>query len=207
MKKNKVDLSKVEELYSENIEKFGINSKSVGWTTLEGQVLRFQKLLEVIEDKSNSFSVNELGCGYGELFNYLVLNDLKISEYNGYDISDKMLNAARKYITDSRVHFIKNSAVNKISDYSITSGIFNVRFQTTEEQWTEYIISILNNMNEFSKKGFSFNLLTNYVDYKEAHLYYGDPIFFFDYCKKNFSKKVSLLHDYEMWEWTIVVKK
>ena len=62
-------------------------------------------------------------------------------------------------------------------------------------------------MDEYSKEGFSFNVLTTYVDYKKDHLYYADPLYYFDYCKSNFTKKVSLFHDYELFEWTIICRK
>ena len=39
------------------------------------------------------------------------------------------------------------------------------------------------------------------------HLFYADPCFFFDHCKKHFSKNVALLHDYGMYEFTILVRK
>lgn len=93
------------------------------------------------------------------------------------------------------------------ADFSIASGIFNVKFSENDESWTKYILETLENMNQFSNNVFSFNLLTSYVDFKKDHLYYGDPLFFFDYCKKNFSKYVTLYHDYPLWEWTVVVIK
>lgn len=68
-------------------------------------------------------------------------------------------------------------------------------------------MEILHNMNEMSRKGFSFNMLTNFVDYKNPNLYYADPNYFFDYIRKNFSKNLILLHDYDLWEWTILVRK
>jgi hypothetical protein len=30
---------------------------------------------------------------------------------------------------------------------------------------------------------------------------------FFDHCKRNFSRQVALLHDYGLWEFTILVRK
>ena len=68
-------------------------------------------------------------------------------------------------------------------------------------------LATLDNLNAFSRKGFAFNLLTSYVDWKEGHLYYADPLFFFDYCKKKFSGRVALLHDYPLWEWTMLIRK
>ena len=54
-------------------------------------------------------------------------------------------------------------------------------------------------------------MLTRYSDEeyieKRPELYYGDPCFFFDYCKKHFSRNVALLHDYEIYDFTILVRK
>ena len=64
-------------------------------------------------------------------------------------------------------------------------------------------------MNKFSLKGFAFNVLTKYSDkeYMQNNLYYADPLFLFDYCKRNFSQNVALLHDYELYEFTLIIKK
>lgn len=82
-----------------------------------------------------------------------------------------------------------------------------MKFDIEDSLWEHYVKKALFNVNEKSIKGFAFNILTTYVDYKERHLYYADPLFFFDFCKKNFSRNVSLLHDYGLYEWTMIVKK
>ena len=38
-------------------------------------------------------------------------------------------------------------------------------------------------------------------------LFYGDPLLFFDFCKRNFSRNVALLHDYGLYDFTILVRK
>lgn len=201
------NLSSIEELYTNNLEEFGISSKSVGWPNTEGHILRFEKLLGSF-DFNNQFSLNDLGCGYGAILDYFVLKKLPINCYYGYDISQNMLDSLdiSKY---PMVTIAKHcsSRLSTLADFSVASGIFNVKFDESEDKWLAYIIKTIDIMNEFSVKGFSFNLLTSYVEFKKNHLYYGDPLFFFDYCKKNYSRYVSLIHDYRLWEWTIVVKK
>jgi len=202
-----IDLSKIEDLYSENFEKFGIDSKSVGWPNPESQQLRFNKLLSVVEDKSKSFSLNELGCGYGELFKYCNTEKYNVNLFNGYDISEKMLTAAKNYLNDKKVVLYKESRITTKADYTTTSGIFNVKFNEQKNNWETYIKDTLKNMYENSNKGISFNLLTKYVDFEAPDLYYADPLYFFDFCKKELSRFVSLIHDYNLYEWTIIVKK
>jgi hypothetical protein len=64
-------------------------------------------------------------------------------------------------------------------------------------------------MNDHSSRGFAFNMLTSYSDPERCRndLYYGDPAYFFDLCKRNFARNVAVLHDYGLWEWTILVRK
>jgi SAM-dependent methyltransferase len=200
-------LDKIKELYDSNLETHGLSSKSVGWPDKKSQLLRFEKLLSVVDNPSRPFTINELGCGYGELFRYLIKNDFKVRKFYGYDISEKMIAAAGKYISDKRVSLICSSEITTKADYTITSGIFNVAFGEDKKKWEKYIKRTLVEMFENSGKGISFNLLTSYVDFKAKNLYYADPFVFFDFCKKRLSRKVNLLHDYPLFEWTITVRK
>jgi hypothetical protein len=38
-------------------------------------------------------------------------------------------------------------------------------------------------------------------------LYYADPRVIFDHCKRSFSRWVALLHDYGLYEFTIIVRR
>lgn len=208
----KVDtqLKKIESMYSDNLKKTGVDSRSVGWNTEACQKLRFSKLAAVLEG-SEPISVNDLGCGYGSLLEFLQ-RDLgaEVTQYYGYDISQDMLDVARAKLASAGpdvVQLLNAPSLVTRADYSFVSGTFNVKFDADSDTWKDYILACLNNMNEYSDKGFAFNLLTSYVDWEEPHLFYGDPAYWFDYCKRNFSKKVALLHDYDLWEWTVVVKK
>jgi len=64
-------------------------------------------------------------------------------------------------------------------------------------------------MNEYCEKGFSFNCLTSYSDDDKMkdYLYYANPMELFDLCKRKYSRNVALLHDYDLYEFTILVRK
>jgi hypothetical protein len=89
----------------------------------------------------------------------------------------------------------------------VASGIFNVKLDTPEPEWREYVLETLGEFKELSRKAFAFNALTNYSDpeFMRPDLYYANPLELFDYCRKNLSRKVALLHDYPLYEFTIVV--
>lgn len=194
------------EYYSNKIKEYGPNSKGVDWNGKDSQYLRFDTLSNIFADKSD-FSLLDYGCGYGELLTYLNTKNYKNIKYTGFDISDKMLiQASKKY---KNGHFINKIPNNFKVDYAILSGTLHVKLETNEEEWKSHILNTLNQLNQITTKGFSFNLLTSYSDeeYKKDRLYYASPEEIFSYCKKNFSKNVLLDHSYGLYEFTIFVKK
>ena len=202
-------LDKISNLYSDNLTEHGDRSKAVGWPTADSQELRFEKLTQVIPKMTDSFSVNDYGCGYGAHLDYLLQKQYSVAGYNGYDLSEEMLSKSKERLKDfdGDLTLINSSEISTSADFTFVSGTFNVRFESSYEEWKAFIEKTLHMINESSNLGFSFNLLSKYVDWEEPHLFYGDPCYWFDYCKKNFSKHVSLLHDYPLYEWTILVRK
>ena len=198
-------LSSVTEYYDEKIRTHGPTARGVDWNSPESQELRFAQLLNVV-DYTRPFTVNDFGCGYGALVDYLEALGFYY-EYTGFDISEEMVARARQLFPDSR--FVNQQSELREADYTLASGIFNVRLQTGDDEWKQYMLGVLETMNSLSKSGFAFNALTKYSDaeFMRPDLYYADPLFFFDHCKTKFSKYVTLLHDYPLYEFTILVRK
>jgi hypothetical protein len=76
------------------------------------------------------------------------------------------------------------------------------------DDWRAYVLSTIHELNRRATKGFSFNILTSYSDaeFMQRHLFYADPTWLFDYCKQQFSRWVALLHDYPLYEFTVIVR-
>jgi SAM-dependent methyltransferase len=203
-------LSDVERLYSGNLAAHGTDSKAVGWPNAESHLLRFRKLAYLIDlDRPDRpVSVNDWGCGYGAMFGFLdALPSVEVTAYYGYDISPQMLEAARTHIEDPRAEFISGSEVSRDADYTFVSGTFNVRANASTEEWGSYVRSKLVEIASRSRRGFAFNLLTSYVDWTKDDLFYADPAEFFTFCREELSRYVTLIHDYPLYEWTIVVRR
>ncbi len=197
----------IDDYYTQKLKEFGATAKGVDWNSDESQHLRFDKLLSVIEP-SNSFSVLDYGCGFGSMFNYMKGKFGKF-DYTGYDISAAMISEAKKLIHDTNAVWVSELSKGKKFDYVIASGIFNVRLQQTDDEWQAYMQQTVDQLHEISERGFSFNVLSSYsdVDKRRGYLYYADPLYWFDYCKRRHSYKVALLHDYPLYEFTLHVKK
>ncbi|HYL72993.1 MAG TPA: class I SAM-dependent methyltransferase [Bryobacteraceae bacterium] len=201
-------LRRVEQYYSGKLRMHGATWQGVDWNSMESQHLRFEQLLKVCEP-GEPFSINDYGCGYGALIDYMASRDLRFT-YRGLDISEAMLEQAREIHGQRQgCEFVSAEESVATADYSVASGIFNVKLDVTRAAWESYAVNTLHKLDCWSAKGFAFNALTSYSDPERMRedLYYGDPCFFFDYCKRNFSRNVALLHDYGLYEWTMLVRK
>ena len=200
-------LRSVEDYYAAKLRKHGPTPLGVDWNSAESQILRFEQLLRVC-DVSASFSIIDYGCGYGALVDYLAGKGLEFF-YTGYDISADMINKAREIHRECQnCNFISDISNLSMADYTVASGIFNVKLQASDEEWHTYMLNTVERLATLSTKGFAFNALTSYSDpnKRRPDLYYADTLFWFDYCKKHFSRFVALLHDYPLYEFTILVK-
>jgi len=204
---NKQILKGVETYYSEKVKLHGDKAEGVDWNSKESQYLRFQQLSHVIT--TNTFSILDVGCGYGEYIHFLTHNNYQF-DYTGYDVSNEMLQLAnKKFNTYKNCKFIAEMD-SSLYDYAIASGIFNVRLNlATNQEWLIYIKEQLTEMHTRTRMGFAFNALTSYsdTDKMKDYLYYANPLELFDFCKRNFGKNVALLHDYNLYEFSIIVRK
>lgn len=191
-------------LFEDCLAAHGPTYAGVSWPDAASHRLRFEKLAMLFEDGEGGI-VADLGCGYGAFCDYLREVGVKTGRFIGYDISEAMLQEARRRLPEGE--FICATAIDRQVDFAFACGIFNVRLDVPEGQWLQHIDDTLDNMNAFAGRGFAFNLLSTYVDYQESHLYYADPSRFFERCKRRYSRKVALLHDYPLFEWTIIVRK
>ncbi|QFY44884.1 class I SAM-dependent methyltransferase [Candidatus Methylospira mobilis] len=203
-----VSLAELSDYYSDALNRHGATPRGVDWNGEDSQKLRFAQLCRLF-DLPGAFSVNDLGCGYGALLDYLTPQYPDI-RYRGYDIAAGMIESARaSHAAAIGASFVLASEPDRIADYSVTSGIFNIRLACPDDAWRDYILRTLAALDRCSTRGFAFNCLTIYSDREKMRpdLYYADPCFLFDYCKRHYSRNVALLHDYGLYDFTLLVRK
>jgi len=198
----------IADYYSARLAQYGASARGVDWNSEESQLLRFEQLIKVIA-RTDSFSLTDLGCGYGALYDFL-RSRYPCFSYTGCDVSAAMIAAAQARNSSAvNTRYVLSSEPPEVADYGIASGIFNVRLTRSDSEWRSSVEATLDAMNRTSRCGFSFNCLTTYsdVDKMRGDLYYADPCRIFDYCKRRYSRHVALLHDYGLYEFTILVRR
>ena len=196
--------------FSEKLISFGATPQGVDYNGAEAQERRFEQLVRVI-NASRPFTVIDYGSGYGAMFDFLQKKGWQF-EYHGIDLIEEMVLAGRAAHKDfPHAHFTTNESEVPQADYLLAGAIFNIKLDASYEDWQDFVVKTLRRMNALCSKGFSFNMLTRYSDAdrmaQRPDLFYGDPLFFFDLCKREFSRNVALLHDYGLYDFTILVRK
>jgi SAM-dependent methyltransferase len=201
-------LEAVEQYYSGRFAEHGATARGVDWNSAESQEIRFAQLaLACPEDRP--FTLLDYGCGYGALLPYLRERGFAV-EYTGFDLSPAMLEHAReRFSGEADVRFVGPQDTLEPADVVVASGIFNVRLEVDAESWHAYVTSTVRRLSRLSRRAFAFNCLTSYSDPERMRddLYYGDGPAFFDLARRELAPGVALLHDYGLWEWTLIVRK
>ncbi|MBI9034459.1 MAG: hypothetical protein JEZ03_08320 [Bacteroidales bacterium] len=195
--------------FDDKLSRFGSTPQGADWNSIDAQQIRFEQLLKIVKP-DDQFSLMDYGSGFGALIEYMKLKNFNFREYFGYDILDSMVQKGESlFEADKNIHFTTSVENIPAVDYAVASGVFNIRLNISTEEFTIYMLNCLEIMHEKSIKGFSANFLTKYSDENRMRpdLFYADPGFVFDYCKKHFSRNVALLHDYDLYDFTILVRK
>jgi 2-polyprenyl-3-methyl-5-hydroxy-6-metoxy-1,4-benzoquinol methylase len=193
------------EYYDSKLSSFRNGPKAVDWKDNLAQETRFEILTKVCR-KSANFSVNDLGCGVGDLYSFMVGKRLDVA-YHGYDISSKMLTAAQENHKTSNARFSQSSIPTALADYTIASGIFNVAPNAEKNHWEERNFEIISHMWKMSREGIAFNMLSTVSDEEKRaeHLHYcnfGDTI---NRLLGTYKCEINAIYKPELFEFSILM--
>lgn len=196
--------------YTAKIGRFGPTPVGVDWPSARTQELRFAQLLRVC-DFSRPFSLDDVGCGYAALLAFLDREHPGCAvDYLGLDVSAAMIEQACK-LWGGRpgAAFAVGSNSPRRADYSIASGIFNVRIDEPLRLWERFVAETLRSMAAVSRWGFAVNFLRPLpadLDDGGQELYRPSPRRWASFCESALERRVELLEGYGLREVTLLVR-
>jgi SAM-dependent methyltransferase len=198
---------RVRQYYEGLLRKHGTTALGVDWKSESSQLLRFRQLEHLWEDDPDA-SLIDYGCGYGALADYIRSRG-HLGAYTGFDISRDMTSAAAeraRQLPDCR--WTNDRSQLQPAAYAVASGIFNVKMDVSDDEWQPYVRRSLSHLASLGTRGFAFNALTLFsdADKRRPDLHYADPFELFDYCRRTYSRFVTLIHDYPLYEFTVLVR-
>jgi SAM-dependent methyltransferase len=199
-------LDKVATYYAARLADHGATPRGVDWNGVESHELRHRQFLRLIDDPAAS--VLDLGCGFGDFLRFLRQAGHH-GPFVGYDIAESMIEEAKRLHGEGPSLAWKVGAVpDETVDFSIASGIFNVKGDVAQDEWSRYVEDTINVLARASRRGFAFNVLSlsSDPDRRRPDLYYADPVGMLRGCLERFGRSVAILQDYGLYEFTVVVR-
>ena len=193
----------IKDFFNKLVEKYGYSPKSLAYGSEKSQKIKFNIVTEVgIEDNC---SVLDVGCGFGDYFNYLKQRGIKNVKYCGIDISNKIVDFAKE--KNSLVNVIQGNVLDLSDDekydYVISLGFNCVKTGTNWETLTQ----VLDKMWKLSKKGIAYNAVSTFSETSPRKIYFVSPAKVIDYIMTNLTYKVVFRHDYMPHDFTIFAYK
>ena len=188
--------------HNDYIKKFGLNShQALGWRKKNEQLLRFKMLIE--PNKLNDCSVLDIGCGTGDLLEYLISNNI-YCEYTGIDqIKDFITLAGEKFKVHNNASFLWGNfwtADLGKYDYVLASGALSYRNADPN-----FIYKMIAHLFSLCNHTFAFNLLKK-TNLKNGGLVAYNKNEILEFCKK-LSSTVILKDNYIINDYTITMKQ
>jgi SAM-dependent methyltransferase len=200
----------VERYYAGKVSKHGATPLGVDWSCVPTQELRFIELLKLCSFFDRC-SLNDVGCGYGALLTYLGKRYPNADvDYLGIDLSSAMIRRAKRLWRHHRgARFIVGNLSPRVADYSIASGIFNVKLDQPLDRWEHFVAKTLTDMQATSRRGFAVNFKAPQVAgrFCESGLYRTSPKQWARYCAQVLGSSVEVTTGYGLREFTLLVRK
>jgi hypothetical protein len=192
--------------YGARIARYGATPAGVDWEDALAQERRFEQLLRVC-DFTCAFALNDVGCGYGALARFLARHDRGSPvRYMGLDLSPAMVAAARAlFPADSRAAFAVTDGEYPEADYSVASGIFNVKLDLPLGAWEEWIAWTLGRIARASRRGFAVNFVAG-PGRAPPQVYRTDPAPWVAFCEGTLGSGVEVAQGYGLDEFTLLVR-
>ena len=197
----------VADYYGRTLASHGPTSRGVDWRDTSSHQLRHSQFLRLIGDDRDA-SIADLGCGYGDFLSFLRQAGHR-GDYHGYDVVPAMIaSAVSVHQADARAAWTVGHCPAP-ADYVIASGLFNVKQDFADHRWEEYVFETMETMASVARRGWAVNVLSCHSDpdRQRSDLYYGDPVEWLRRATERHGRRVAVLQDYALYEFTLIVRR
>ena len=200
----------ISNIYSKRFDNFNNTPKGVFWNSKLSQDLRLNIILDKIlqNAKSEKFSIADIGCGYGRL--YEIIRERKLDrkvQYHGFDINQKLISFCKNNKNFENIKFSKSAFPFNKTDYVVMSGTYNLTPTNNIPLWEDYIINNLTSNWKLVQKAMIFNCLIKEKRKIEKKLYYTELSWIQKICERNFCDPEVIKHNLLKDDITIILKK
>ena len=190
------------EHHDETFQNHGPTPKGVDWNDPNELNIRYKRLLAVYDSdliSVNSPTILDVGCGWGGLKLFMDNNPKYSSfSYQGIDIVPSMVEYAQKNIDNDAFYcadFLDESQDTQF-DYVVCNAIMTQKLDYSIPEMKIFCKQIVSKMFKICKRGISFTLMSDRVNFKASNLYYCNPLETLHYMLEEISCRVIIDHGY-----------
>jgi len=197
------DRARIVGRYEERFRQYGDDLRTLN--TGKGDKLRIQHTAHASIGDLENTTLLDIGCGLGYYYKFLRDQSIPI-RYIGYDIVPSFIEANRQQFPEAEfeVRDISQDGIAHEADYVCMCQVFNNRYEDVDND--SVVRSALEAACKAERRGVSIDMLGDYVNYHEDHLFYFSPERMFSYAK-SLTPFVSLRHDYLPFDFTLFLYK
>ena len=200
----------ISHIYNKRFDNYNNTPKGVFWNSKLSQDLRLNIILDKIlqNAKSDEFSIADIGCGYGRL--YEIIRERKLDgkvQYHGFDINQKIISFCKNNIDFENIKFSISAFPLNETDYVVMSGTYNLTPTNNISLWEDYIIKNLTSNWKLVQKAMIFNCLIKEKRKIEKKIYYTELSWIQKICERNFCDPEVIKHNLLKDDITIILKK
>ena len=207
---HKILNKEITNIYNKRFDTFNNTPKGVFWNSKLSQDLRLNIILDKIlqNAKSDEFSIADIGCGYGRLYEIIKDRNLdRKAQYYGFDVNKKFIQFCKNNKDFENVKFEISAYPLKDTDFVVMSGTYNLTPTNNISLWEDYIIKNLTNNWKFVGKAMIFNCLLKDKKTINKSLYYTELTWIKKICEKNFCNPEIIKHNLLKDDITVILKK
>lgn len=195
---------KIADFYDSRVREHGDSPQAVGWKSKLQQRLRFDVMVQwgVV----NLGRVLDLGCGSGDLLDYLQSRGLDYDAFYGIDLSPLMVRMCQDKHSEEKAIFlvqdILDIEIEEKFDTVLMSGALNFKTGQPRIQRLEALFTSIWKVSAPGAK-FAVNFLSANVDYEaEINQHYEKSETLA--VAQRFASSLTLIEDYGLYEFTLI---
>jgi len=169
--------------YSRRFREKGAQAEGVFWASRLTQQARFEQVLQDMKSEQGSarFSLADVGCGYGALFDYIRRTEAwRDIDYFGVDINKDMVGYCQREHAPHKHRFRTGRRPHSRVDFAVFVGTFNLCHTDDYALWEDYILRQLAFSWEQVKTGMVLNITSQPEARINNHIFYVQPDAFAD---------------------------
>jgi SAM-dependent methyltransferase len=197
--------------YERCLDRHGATPRGVDWPNAADLEVRFETLLNLLDDSETEprSVLLDLGCGPGLLLNYLqATGRLERVEYRGIDLSPAMVKAARARWPDHDIScrdIVADPLPERSVDFVIMNGVLTEKRTLTHEVMVAIAQELIVAAFNAARVGIAFNAMSRHVDWQRPDLFHWGFDELSAFLRERVSRHYAFRSDYGLYEHTTFV--